>query len=188
MADKDVTENEIVAMLFERDQRALEIIAEQYGALMCRCAMRVLNDSRDAEECVNDAYRALWDAIPPQKPESLANYAAGIAKNLAYAKLREKTAQKRGGGATDAELSEMIPGGDPVDESVEIWEIRRVLTDFLTGLSKRDRMIFVSRYVRDQPVREISDCLGISESAVKSALLRARKKLSRRLAKEKIWL
>ena len=44
------------------------------------------------------------------------------------------------------------------------------------------------RYVRDLPVREISDCLGISESAVKSALLRARKKLSRRLAKEKIWL
>ena len=58
-------DNEIVALFWQRDQRAITVALEKYGKLCENLASGILGNGQDAEECVSDAYMAAWNAIPP---------------------------------------------------------------------------------------------------------------------------
>ena len=49
-------DSKITELFFNRDEDAVKKLDEKYGALFKKVASNILRDSRDAEECVNDAY------------------------------------------------------------------------------------------------------------------------------------
>ena len=51
-------DNAIIALLFERDEAALDAAREKYGPYCSAIAAGILRDARDAEECVSDALLA----------------------------------------------------------------------------------------------------------------------------------
>ena len=51
----------------------------------------------------------------------------------------------------------------------------------LDGLEQQTREVFLRYYYYNQPIREIALATGLSETAVKSRLLRGRKKLKEQL-------
>ena len=91
--DKRMTE-----MIYARDETGLRAASESYGALCRRIAACVLSSGEDAEECFNDALLAVWNSIPPQKPDSLSAYICRITRNIAHNRLKAATRQRRGGG------------------------------------------------------------------------------------------
>ena len=64
-----IDDKRILLMLNNRDEQALAVIAEQYGALCRTVARDILGSEQDAEECLNDALLQIWNAIPPAQPE-----------------------------------------------------------------------------------------------------------------------
>ena len=56
---------------------------------------KLLEDPLDVEECVNDAYLALWQGIPPAKPAPLLPYALRVVRNLCLKRYHWNIAQKR---------------------------------------------------------------------------------------------
>jgi len=62
------TEREIIALYQIRDENAVRMTAEALGKYCYTIAYNVLNSREDAEECVNDTYLAVWNAIPPAEP------------------------------------------------------------------------------------------------------------------------
>ena len=72
-----IDDEKIIDLFFERDQQAIQELNQKYGKLFHALALRILNDRRDAEECVNDAYLGVWNAIPPQRPRSSPPMCAG---------------------------------------------------------------------------------------------------------------
>ena len=73
----------IVALFWARDERAIPAAAEKYGAYCAGIAGSILPDRRDAEECVSDVWLRLWNAIPPERPRSLAAYIATVTRHPA---------------------------------------------------------------------------------------------------------
>ena len=61
-------DSEIIALFFERSERAIDELTRKYGPAARRLAGNILGDGRDAEECLNDGCFALWNAIPPARP------------------------------------------------------------------------------------------------------------------------
>lgn len=61
----------IIEMFFARSEQAIWSIDSKYGAYLREIVFRILRDTRDTEEIVNDTYMGAWKAIPPAKPESL---------------------------------------------------------------------------------------------------------------------
>ena len=57
-------------------------------------AMKLVS-REDAEECVNDTFLAVWNQIPPNKPNPFCAYVFRITKNLALKKYHTNTAKKR---------------------------------------------------------------------------------------------
>ena len=74
----------IVELYWKRDASAISATDEAYGAYCRALAFRILGSREDAEECANDTWVRLWNAIPPQRPRSLRMFAAKIARNLAF--------------------------------------------------------------------------------------------------------
>ena len=84
------------------------------------------------------------------------------------------------------ELDGCISAPDNVEQAVEAREIIHALNSFLETLTKVQRDIFLQRYWLLNPVSQIADCFGYSESKVKSMLMRMRNKLRFILQREGI--
>ena len=90
-----MTDQEIIALYFARDEQAIAETARVYGSMCMHTAMRVLNSRPDAEECVSDTYLKAWNSIPPEKPSVLGAFLCRITRNLAITRYRALHRHKR---------------------------------------------------------------------------------------------
>lgn len=63
MGDQD-----IIALYWAREEDAIRETAAKYGGLCRSIVGRILASPEDGEECLNDTYLGLWNAIPPRGP------------------------------------------------------------------------------------------------------------------------
>ena len=180
-------DSQIVAMYFARNPQAIEYTQEKYGRYCLSIARRALGNSEDAAECVNQAYLAAWNSIPPQRPACLSAYVGKLTRRISLSLLRSRSAKKRGGGQAVLaleELSECVCGGPTPEESLMEAHLADALARFLSSLGREERRMFVLRYWHLYSVREIASRMGCGESRVKTGLFRARGKLQVFLRKE----
>lgn len=182
-------DREIIMLLGQRRESALDIILRQYGKMLRSFAGRILPTSQDAEECVNDALLDIWNTIPPKSPHSVASYAAMLARRRAVDKLRRMTAKKRGGGvylvALD-ELEECIPAQASCREDTEA--LREAINSFLASLSAADRFLFVGRYFALESIESLAEGSHVTKNTVNIRLSRMRGKLKSWLKEREVFL
>ncbi len=106
-------DRDIIALYWQRAERAIHETAAKYGGLCYTIAHNILSSREDSEECVNDTYLGLWNAIPPQKPERFSAFVARVTRNLALKRFDHVNAQKRNPVAVRSleELGSACPGG-----------------------------------------------------------------------------
>lgn len=180
-------DGQIVSLYFARSEQALAETDAKYGAYCRAVAANILPDRRDAEEAVSDAVLAAWGSIPPHRPENLGTYLAKLTRRAALKRWRAKDAQKRGGGQTEAalsELAEVLPGGTDPARAAEDRALAESLDRFLASLPDTERRVFLRRYWYLDSIGAISARYSFSHSKVKSMLARTRKKLLLHLEKE----
>lgn len=184
-----MTDQKIIKMLFDRDEQALKEVDDKYGPY-CRCvASRILGNAADADECVNDTLLAVWNSVPPQKPNDLGSYVSGLTRNISTARLRKNRAAKRGGGEADIaidELEDCLASTGTTESEIISREFTATVEKFLDSLSRRERDMFVSRYYYAYPTDEIAAAFGISDGNVRATLSHTRTKLVKYLSKEKM--
>ena len=88
-------DEKIIALLFQRSEDAIHQLADKYGRTCHSLSYQILQDRRDAEECVNDAYLGVWNSVPPQRPDPLAAYLCRIVRNLSIKRYHANRAAKR---------------------------------------------------------------------------------------------
>lgn len=178
-------DEQILELFWQRSEQAIREVDQKFGA-MCRwLATNILRNAEDAEECVNDTYHGLWDAIPPARPQKLLPYIARITRNLALKRLTYGNAQKRQVSTVSfEELEECIPCHDSVETAMDAKELTRTLERFLDTLDPESRDMFLRRYWFFDSIEEIASGFGVSRSKVKSQLFRVRNKLRIYFAEE----
>jgi RNA polymerase sigma-70 factor (ECF subfamily) len=175
----------IIELYFARDEAAIEQTRVSYGHKLRAVALRILADDMDAQECENDTYLKTWNSIPPNRPVHFLAYILKICRNAALGMLEHRNAAKRS--AQIVELTDEMQACIPdrmAELAFEPQELGAMLSEFLRGESEDNRKIFVRRYLMAESVAEVAEALGMSESKVKSSLLRTRNKLRGYLEKE----
>ena len=182
-----MTDEHIIDLYWNRSEQAIAVTDDKYGKMCNGIAYRILNDREDSEECVNDGYLRLWNSIPPQRPKSLPAFLGKIVRNLALNCYEKRNASKRGGGEVPLaldELEECISTGESVEDTFEKKELLRSMNRFLDALPDTERNLFVCRYWYLDPIHDIAQRFGFTESKVTSMLHRIRGKLRKHLEKE----
>lgn len=177
----------IIALYEQRDEQAITATKQKYGALCRSIAWRILHNAEDVEECLNDTWLRIWNAIPPAHPESLPAFLSTVIRRLCFDRYEAHHADKRGGGEIAValeELHECVASTENVAAAIEQKEIIAALNRFLETLSEDARTIFMQRYGNLCTTKEIAAQYRISESKVKVTLFRVRKRLQAYLRKE----
>lgn len=178
----------LIGLYWQRDETAIEATAAKYGRL-CGCIARnILKSPEDCEECLNDTYLAVWNAIPAQRPSRFSVFVSRITRNLALKKWEYLSAAKRNPAAVVSleELGDCVSGADSVESETENQRIEQVIDAFLWAQSREKRDVFIRRYWYFDSIGAICDATGFSESKVKSMLLAMRRKLRDYLESEGI--
>jgi len=180
-------DNILVEMYFNRNQSVIENTSKKYGNYCKTIAMNILHSKEDADECVNDTLLAAWETIPPQKPVQFKSFLGKIARNLAFDRYKTNHRKKRGGNDLNLLLSELedcIPSYCSVEAEFDGKILSELVSNFLYTLEFEQRAVFVRRYWYADSIFDVAKRFGMSESKVKSMLMRARNKLRIYLEKE----
>lgn len=169
----------IIALFFERSERAVPELAQKYGRACERLSRNILRDRRDAEECVNDAYLGMWNSIPPQRPSPLAAYLCRVVRNLAVKRYRANTAAKRDSRYDVAleELEGCLPSRDSAEDAAAADRLAEAFNGFLGTLDRENRVLFVRRYWFSDSLRDLAREFGMTEHNASVRLARIRVKL-----------
>lgn len=182
-----MNDKQIVELYMERSEKAVNETYSKYSAYCNSISFSILQNSEDAEECVNDTFQKAWESIPPSEPNNLKAFLGKIARNISLNRL--KNTQKRGAGQIDvllSELEECISDSFSVENEIYSKQLSQSINAFLESLTSEKRKIFVSRYWYTRSIKEISEQYDISEEKIKSILFRLRKQLKSHLEKEGI--
>ena len=183
-------DQKIIELFFARREQAIDELNQKHGKALNKVAYNILSNLQDAEECVSDGYLAVWNNIPPARPNPLLTYVCKIVRNISLKRYFTNTAQKRNSNLSVAfdEIAAVIPSNNSVEDTVETKELAKIIDSFLTDLTLQNRVIFVRRYWFCDAIGDISKRTGLSPKAVSVRLVRIRQKLKQNLEENGVYL
>lgn len=188
--NKQTTDAEIVELYWNRDETAISRTDEKYGRYLHRLAYNILADDGDCEECKNDTYLDVWQAIPPTRPNVFAAFITEIMRRIATDRYREKTRKKRIPSELMHSMEELEYGlrAETVEETCDAARLGDLISRYLRTQPKRRRFIFMSRFYASEKICDIAVALGVSESAVYKELSKIKEGLRRYLESEGVTI
>lgn len=176
----------IIRLFLERSEQAVDELDRKYGKLCRMISRNILGNEEDAKECVNDAYLAAWNTIPPQKPNPLQSYICKITRNISLNKYRSMSVGKRNHAydVTLEELSDCLVSRENVEEEILVRELSDELNVFLGTLEEKERAVFIWRYWYCDSIPEIAVKMRMSTNLVRVRLYRTREKLKKYLERK----
>lgn len=165
-------------------------INDKYGKICHNLSYNIVNNSQDAEECVNDAYLGAWNAIPPARPNPLLAYICKIVRNISLKLYWRKEADKRNSHYTIAmeEIEACIADPNTVEAEIEAKELAHIIEEFLDTLTLENRVIFMRRYWFSDSYKDIAEFVGLSEKNISVRLTRIREKMKQYLIEREAFI
>jgi RNA polymerase sigma-70 factor, ECF subfamily len=158
------------------DQSAFASIVERYQTAVYNLCYRMLGSAAEAEDAAQEVFIRAWSQLHTfQRDRKFSTWLLSIASHHAIDVLRRRR-------ATVVPLDSVeiwAHSADPQPEESTIETEQRIaVRALLNTLPAKYRLVTVLRYFRDLSYLEIAEMTGLSESAVKTQLHRARKMLA----------
>ena len=186
-----LADEKIVDMYWERNPDAIQETDQKYGPLLKNVAYNILYDPEDCEECQNDAYLGIWNAIPSARPAMFPAFIMQITRRIAINRYKEKSRKKRIPSQLTISIEELesaISSGLSVEEEYDAKELGKVISEYIRQLSERQRYIFVDRYYMAEAVEKTAEDLGISPQTVYRELEKIKRGLKKYLEGKGIYV
>jgi RNA polymerase sigma-70 factor (ECF subfamily) len=191
MSETDRTEEEFsLEALQNGDQAEYAKVVDAYSGYVYRLALKMVNNPQDAEDILQETFIKAYDAFPDFEGRSkISTWLYRIATNEALMFLRSKD-------PTPVSVEQPYPQeqeSTPKPLEIVDWcclpedemltdEVRQYLSESVEELSDALKATFVLRDIEKLSTKEAAEVLGISESAVKTRLHRARMQLRESLS------
>jgi RNA polymerase sigma-70 factor (ECF subfamily) len=176
---QDSSDEALVALIAQRDKRALQQLYSRHHVRIYRFALRFLNDEAAAEDIVSEVFIDVWRQAERFEGRSqVTTWLLAIARNKALSLLRRRSSED-----LDDEVAEFIE--DPSDNpEVAMLKSQRasVLQDCLTQLSPAHREIVDLVYYHEKSVEEVAQIISVPANTVKTRMFYARKRIGELMA------
>ncbi len=173
--------SELLRAARDGDERAREALVRATYAGTWTLALRLTGNEHDAGDVVQETYLRAHRALGSFRGEAqFTTWLYRITANCASTAVRKRRRARTEPLADDAPVIDRCPERDPEQRAATAAD-RTVITAALAELPSRLRQVIVLRDVYDLPHAAIAAELGISESAAKVRLHRARTRLRHRL-------
>ncbi|MFZ1704680.1 MAG: sigma-70 family RNA polymerase sigma factor [Saprospiraceae bacterium] len=161
------------------DVRAFEKIVQKYSDMVFTIALRIVGHREEAEEIAQDVFINIYKSLHVfQHKAKFSTWVYRIAYNASINCTRK--AKK---------VIELVEWNESVHtdyistSNEEDNDERKIILDSIETLDEIDQIIVTLYYYDNTPVKEIATITQLSESNIKSRLLRSRTKLQKVLSK-----
>ena len=168
------------------DRAEFARLVDRYSGPIYRLALKMLGNSSDAEDVLQNTFLKAFQHLPAfEGRSSLSTWLYRIASNEALMLIRKRRrevnlADAEAEDEQDAEISAPVQLTDwcclPEEEFLSD-ESQDLLNRAVQRLPERLRIVFILRDLQGLSIQEAGEALGLSETAVKTRLLRARLRL-----------
>ena len=179
-------DEKIIELFWQRNEDAIFETDKKYGELVFKIAYNILSDKSDSEECQNDTYLDIWNAIPPTRPRVFIAFVAKIARRISIDLYRRKSSKKAIPSELKTSIEELeycLQNESNVDESLNVKELANLINGYLRTLNEKQRYIFIGRFYFLNSVEEIAREMGTTPSNVYKTLEKIKKGLKLYLVK-----
>jgi RNA polymerase sigma-70 factor (ECF subfamily) len=157
------------------DQSAFAALVQRYQSAVFNMAYRMLGDPTEAEDAAQEVFVRAWNQLHTfQQDRRFSTWLLSIASHHAIDMLRRRKPQ-----APLDDVALFIESDDPQPDELALQgEQREMVQRLLNRLPEKYRSVTVLRYYNDLSYDEIARATGLTESAVKTQLHRARRMLA----------
>jgi RNA polymerase sigma-70 factor (ECF subfamily) len=178
-----------VEALRSGDRAEFARFVETYSAQVYRLGLKILNDPQDAEDVLQETFLKAFKALPSfEGRSSLSTWLYRIAVNEALMLVRRRRPE-----AISVDEDIQTEDGDMEPVQIVDWcclpehellsaEGKRFLDSAIQRLPATLKVVFILRDIEGLSIKETADTLNLSETAVKTRLLRARLNLREQLS------
>jgi RNA polymerase sigma-70 factor, ECF subfamily len=172
------------------DRAEFARLVDMYSNQIYRLAMKILGDTNDAEDVLQETFIKAFRSLPTfEGRSSISTWLYRIAANEALMLVRKRKPEiNTVSSDADSDDDEVSPPTQIVDwcclpeNELLSAEGKQFLDQAIQTLSPNLRIVFILRDIQGLSIRETADVLKISEMAVKTRLLRARLQLREALS------
>ena len=186
-----IADEQIIEMYWQREENAIQETDKKYGQFLFKIAYNILHDRLDCEECQNDTYLGVWNAIPPTRPTVFPAFITQIMRRIAINRYKEKASKKRIPSELTVsmeDVSAMLHSDVSVEAEYEAAEVGKIINDYVRGLSDRQRYIFIDRFYLAESVETIAKDLSISVPTVYREIDKIKQGLKLHLERNDVYL
>lgn len=163
------------------DARAFDEIVRRTYSDTYTLAFRLTGDEEDARDVVQETYLRVHKGLARFRGDAqFTTWLHRVTANCASTFLGRRGRHRHDPLPDDTAIVDECPQVDPAHRA-DVGQLRSQLTDALRALPPKLRTVVVLRDIYDLPHEAIAAELGISESAAKVRLHRARKRLREKL-------
>jgi len=184
-------ESALVTRAKHGDADAFSDLVKHYDRRVFRMAKQITQNDDDAEDVLQETFLKAYTHLDDfQGNSKFYTWLVRIAVNEALMKLRKRRSDR------SVPLDEPIDTGeDEMVREIAVWdenpedtysreELAEILDQAIQSLKPAYRTVFVLRDIEEMSIEETAEALGLSISAVKSRLLRARLQLREKLTRQ----
>ena len=169
----------LVVRAQEGDVRAFEALVRRYQRRFYRLAMRLLGNSSDAEDAVQDAFVAAWRRLPGFRGEAaFSSWMYRIVTNRCLLVLRKR----RPVTALDELRDQPSPESASPEHAAETQDRATALQRALLDLPTDQRTCWILRELHGLGYEDIATIVAAGPDAVRGRLYRARRTLAEVMA------
>ncbi|MDB5392969.1 MAG: polymerase [Rhodospirillales bacterium] len=174
----DALDRSLMARIVERDRAAFALIAERHATIALGLAQRIVRNTADAEDVVQESLTRLWVFADRWNPEAarFSSWFYRIVTNQAISRLRRKTTESLDG---IEEPSDVTPGPHAL---LAGREIGTAIDRAMSRLPDRQRAAIALCYDQGLSCAEAAEAMNVSVGTMESLLFRARRSLREWLA------
>jgi RNA polymerase sigma-70 factor (ECF subfamily) len=175
--------------LIAGDRAEFARMVDMYSNPIYRLGLRMLANPQDAEDVLQNTFlKALTHLSTFEGRANLSTWLYRIAANEALMLLRRKKPEvnledtERDEGVEDLKPTQFMDWSALPEEKLLSGEGKKVLDQAIQTLPESLRIVFLLRDIEELSIRETAEALGLTETNVKTRLLRARMFLREQLS------
>lgn len=175
----EYTDEELLALLREDGESAIDLIFRKYYAFLCKSVYRIIPDTQITEDLAQEVFYGLWKKREQLKINtSLKAYLKRAALNKALNYIRDQKIDFRNAPAKE----ELVSKQDSIVQELVADNLQQEIDAAIDNLPEKCRLVFVLSRFEEMSYRQIAQQLDISIKTVENQISKALKFLRIALA------
>jgi RNA polymerase sigma-70 factor, ECF subfamily len=182
---QDLTDNELVVIIREKDQERYGEIIERYQGKLFSYIYRLIGNRDEAQDLLQDVFiKAFRNLNSFDAERKFSSWIYRIAHNEAVNHIKRKSLKRFISWEDVVSVKDKLITSSVEDGADEAWvkkEMRKEVSDAVDKLPLKYKQVLLLRYFSDKSYEEISEILGRPVNTVGTLINRAKGKLKMRL-------